>query len=81
MIACLVMLIYVAVVLLNAESVQATNRKCVDCEGYSDEKCGKNLDYPGGVSCKSAASNQCYKEVLWDPTVGKEICKVSIVLK
>lgn len=40
----------------SGEVVENTNRKCVDCEGYIDGKCGEDLQYPGGISCQNPQS-------------------------
>lgn len=47
----------------SGEVVENTNRKCVDCEGYIDGKCGEDLQYPGGISCQNPQSTQCFKQI------------------
>ena len=68
----------------DAQSAENLNRKCHDCEGDWYDKCGVDLQYPGGISCKYAESTQCYVDVLnygkGKPPTGMEHRFILIVL-
>lgn len=66
---------------VECESMNNENRKCVDCEDYSDGKCGEDLQYDGGISCINSESTQCFKQIEFNSNDAKKnICESSNVM-